>query len=87
MKAGALCSGNGSSKNDCVMCDRGINAVHPKVLSSRLRILPVALSSVTPAQLQPVEVKLRRALMMSGLLLRQMFQEVLVKMSCWRGSG
>lgn len=67
----------------------GVNAVNPKVLSS-LQIIPMlVLSSVTPSQLQPapVEVKLRHALMISGLLLRQMFQEVLVKMSGSGGNG
>lgn len=40
-------------------------------------------------QLQPVPVKvrLRLVLMISGLLLGQMFQEVLVKMSASRGTG
>lgn len=55
-----------------------------------LQTIPLlGLLSVTPSQLQPalVEVKLRHALMISGLLLRQMFQEVLVKMSGSGGSG
>lgn len=61
----------------------------PRSHQSPRRILLLALLSVSPSQPQPasVEVKHRLALMMSGLLLRQMFQEVLVKMSGLRGNG
>lgn len=71
------------------MFERSCHRVHSKVLSSRQRILLLGLLSVTSSflQLTTVQVKLRHALMISGLLLRHMFQELLVKMSDSRGNG
>lgn len=70
-----------------VLCVRNSeNAVHLKVLWREFLLvtLYVSLSQQHSATL---EVKLRHALMISGLLLGQILQEVLVKMSGSKGNG